>query len=220
VNNFTYSIGGSTGGDTSPPTTPGTLSASGATSSSVNLAWGGSSDNVGVAGYDVLRAPGTSGGSFNVVGSPGGTSFTDSGLSANTTYRYQVRARDAAGNTSPVSNTITVTTQSGGNTGTGGCSVSASTQSSWSNGYVLQVTVTNSGSSAMNGWSVPFALPSGHQITSSWGAGLSPTSGNVTASNLSYNGSPAPNQSVSWGFQASRPNGNTQVPSLATCNAS
>jgi chitodextrinase len=219
VNNFTYSIGGGTGGDTTPPSAPGTLSASGATSSSVNLSWAPSSDNVGVAGYDVLRAPGTSGGTFNVVGAPGGTSFNDSGLSANTTYRYQVRARDAAGNTSNVSNTVTVTTTGGGGTGTGGCTVQAATQSSWPNGYVLQVTVTNSGSSTMSGWSVPFTLPSGHQVTGSWGAGVSPNSGNVTATNLGYNGSLAPNQSVSWGFQASRPSG-SQLPALATCNAS
>ena len=218
VNNFTYSIGG-TGGDTSPPTTPGTLSASGATSSSVNLSWGASSDNVGVAGYDVLRAPGASGGTFKVVGTPGGTSFSDSGLAPNTTYRYQVRARDAAGNTSNVSNTVAVTT-TGGGTGPGGCTVSAATQNQWGNGYVIQVSVTNSGNSATSRWSVPFALPSGHQITGFWNAGVSPSTGNVTATNLGYNGSLAPSQSTSWGFQASRPSGNTQLPSLATCNAS
>jgi chitodextrinase len=219
VNNFSYSMGGTTGSDTTAPATPGTLSASDATSSSVNLAWGTSTDNVGVTGYDVLRAPGASGGTFSQVGTASGTSFTNSGLSANTTYRYQVRARDAAGNTSPVSNTVTVTTPPGG-TGGGGCSVAASTQSQWTNGYVMQVTVTNNGSSAVSGWSVPFALPSGQQVTGFWGANVAPATGNVTATNLSYNGTLAAGQSMSWGFQAGRPTGNTQLPALSTCTAS
>jgi hypothetical protein len=219
VNNFTYSIGGSSGGDTTPPSTPGTLSASGATSSSVNLSWGASTDNTGVAGYDVLRATGASGGTFSVVGTPSGTSFADSGLSAGTTYRYQVRARDAAGNNSNVSNTVSVTTQSGGGPGPGGCTVSVGPPNAWSTGYVVQATVTNSGSAATRGWSVPFSLPAGHQITGFWNASVSPATGSVTASNTTHNGALAPSQSTSWGFQATRPNGNTQLPALSTCNA-
>ncbi|MEV4418148.1 endo-1,4-beta-xylanase, partial [Catellatospora sp. NPDC049609] len=96
--------------DTQAPTAPSSLAASGVTSSSVNLSWTASTDNVGVTGYDILRAPGTSGGSFTQVGTSTTTSFSNTGLSANTSYRYQVRARDAAGNVSAVSNTVTVTT--------------------------------------------------------------------------------------------------------------
>jgi hypothetical protein len=108
----------------------------------------------------------------------------------------------------------------GGGTGGGGCSVAASTQSQWTNGYVMQVSVTNNGSSAMSGWSVPFALPSGQQITGFWGAGVGPNTGNVTATNLSYNGALAASQSTTWGFQVSRPSGSTQTPALSTCTPS
>ena len=220
VNNFTYSLDGGGGSDTSAPSTPGTLSASGVTSSSANLSWGASSDNVGVAGYDVLRATGASGGTFSQVGTASGTSFSNSGLSPSTTYRYQVRARDAAGNTSPVSNTVTVTTPPGGGTGGGTCSVTASVQSQWSAGYVINVTVTNTGTSTTSGWSVPFSMPSGHQVTGGWGATFATSGQSVTARNLSYNGALAPNQSASWGFQASRPDGNTQLPTLPGCTVS
>ncbi|MBO3744457.1 fibronectin type III domain-containing protein [Streptosporangiaceae bacterium NEAU-GS5] len=99
--------------DTQAPTTPSGLAASGTTSSSTNLAWTASTDNVGVTGYDILRAPGTTGGTFAVVGTSTTASFTDGSLSASTTYRFQVRAKDAAGNLSAVSNTVTVTTQEG-----------------------------------------------------------------------------------------------------------
>ena len=52
---------------------------------------------------------------------PPAPSFTNTGLTASTTYRYQVRARDAAGNTSAVSSPVTVTTSAGGGGG-GACS--------------------------------------------------------------------------------------------------
>lgn len=220
VNTFSYSIGGSGGGtDTTAPSTPGTLSASGVTSSSVNLSWGASTDNVGVTGYDVMRATGASGGTFSQVGTASGTSFSNSGLSPNTTYRYQVRARDAAGNTSPVSNTVAVTTSSGGG-GTGTCAVTASVQSQWAGGYVLNVTVTNTGGSATSGWTVPFTLPAGHQVAGGWGASLATSGQSVTAGNLSYNGSLAPNQSATWGFQGSRPTSNNDVPTFSSCTTS
>ncbi|RVX45633.1 fibronectin type III domain protein [Nonomuraea polychroma] len=212
VNSFSF---GSTGGgtDTTPPSTPGTPTAAGTTSSSTTLSWAASTDNVGVTGYDVLRATGDT---FTVVGSSSTTSFTDTGLSPATTYRYRVRARDAAGNQSPESAAATVTTLSGGSGG--GCTATAAVQNSWSNGYVVQpVTVTNTGTSAKTGWSVTFTLPAGHTITGSWNASLTASGSTVTARNLGHNGALAPNASTSFGFQASRPDGNTQVPSGYTC---
>lgn len=100
--------------DTQPPSVPGTPSVT-VTASSVTLSWAGSSDNVGVSGYDIFRAPGTAGGTFTSVGSSSTTSFTNSGLSSNTTFRYQVRARDAAGNTSGFTSAVVATTS--GNSG-------------------------------------------------------------------------------------------------------
>ncbi len=102
--------GGGGGGDTTPPSTPGNLQVTGTTTSSVSLAWTASTDNVGVTGYDVYRG-GTR------VATATGTSYTDGGLAAATTYTYTVRARDAAGNTSGASNQVSATTQSGGGGG-------------------------------------------------------------------------------------------------------
>ncbi len=100
------------GGDTTPPSAPGNLQVTGTTSSSVSLAWSASTDNVGVTGYDVFR------GSTKVT-TVTGTSYTDPGLSASTTYSYTVKARDAAGNVSAASNQVSATTQSGGGGGGG-----------------------------------------------------------------------------------------------------
>jgi chitodextrinase len=98
-------------GDTTPPTAPTNLAASGTTASSTNLTWTASTDNVGVTGYQVLR-------NGSVVTTVTATSSTDSGLAASTTYSYQVKALDAAGNVSAGSNTVSVTTSAGSGGGT------------------------------------------------------------------------------------------------------
>jgi hypothetical protein len=93
--------------DTSPPTAPTGLAAT-AGSRSASLTWGAATDNVGVTGYDVWRATGSST-SYTVIATVSGTGFTNNGLKNGRTYRYYVVARDAAGNTSPASNTVSVT---------------------------------------------------------------------------------------------------------------
>jgi endo-1,4-beta-xylanase len=203
------------GGDTQAPTAPTNLAAT-TTSTSAALSWTASTDNVGVTGYQVLRAPGASGGSFAQVGTSTTTSLTNTGLTANTTYRFQVRAVDAAGNTSSVSNTVTVTTQGGG-TG-GACSITPTTQTQWQTGYVIEpARVTNTSTATINGWTVTFTLPAGHSIAGSWNTVLTVSGQTVTARNVSHNGTLAPNASGTFGFQVSRPNGNTQLPSGYTC---
>ena len=67
-------------------------------SSQVNLSWTASTDNVGVTGYRVERCAGSGCTNFVQVGTPTGTSYNDTGRAPSTTYRYQVRAADAAGN--------------------------------------------------------------------------------------------------------------------------
>ncbi|WP_371682988.1 GEVED domain-containing protein [Flavobacterium sp. H122] len=91
--------------DTTAPTAPTSLTASGTTSSSTNLSWSAATDNVGVTGYDVYQGA-------TLLGSTASTSYAVSGLTASTTYSFSVRAKDAAGNVSAASNTVSVTTSS------------------------------------------------------------------------------------------------------------
>jgi hypothetical protein len=93
-------------GDTQAPTTPTGLTAGTTTGTSAALTWSAATDNVGVAGYDVLR-DGTS------VATSATPSYTDTGLTPDTSYSYAVRARDAAGNLSSPSTPITVKTKAG-----------------------------------------------------------------------------------------------------------
>src|SRR5882672_2576836 len=95
--------------DTTPPSTPAGLTGAAAGSAGANLSWNASTDNVGVTGY-IVRRNGVQ------VATPATTSFADTGLSAATTYSYTVAARDAAGNISPDSTSVSVTTASVANT--------------------------------------------------------------------------------------------------------
>ena len=80
-------------GDTQPPSTPSNLQSTSSTISSVSLAWGASTDNVGVTGYGVYVGGAS-------TGSTASTSFTVSGLVCGTAYSFAVDAVDAAGNRS------------------------------------------------------------------------------------------------------------------------
>jgi Carbohydrate binding domain/Fibronectin type III domain len=98
--------GGGNTSDTQAPTAPSGLTSTGKTSSTVSLSWTGSTDNTGVTAYDVYSGS-------NQVLSVSGTSATVSGLSPSTAYTFSVKARDAAGNTSAASNSVSVTTNAG-----------------------------------------------------------------------------------------------------------
>lgn len=96
--------------DSTPPTAPANLVASNPTSSSITLNWTASTDNIGVAGYDIY---------VNGVLHSSVTSTTAviSALNSSTTYSFYVIAKDAAGNQSAASNTATETTLAGPVTG-------------------------------------------------------------------------------------------------------
>jgi chitodextrinase len=96
-------------GDTQAPTAPTNLAASNTTATGTTLNWSASTDNVGVTQYQIRQ-------NNTLIGSVAGniTTYNVTGLTASTTYSYNVVALDAANNVSPASNTVQVTTLSGG----------------------------------------------------------------------------------------------------------
>jgi poly(hydroxyalkanoate) depolymerase family esterase len=91
------------------------------------------------------------------------------------------------------------------------------TVNAWNTGLTASITIANTSTATVNGWSLVFALPSGQTITSGWNATYSPTSGTVAARNVSYNATIAPNASVGIGLQATH-TGNTSRPAAFTLN--
>jgi hypothetical protein len=98
--------------DTEPPTAPPNLRVESFTSAQVDLAWDAATDNVGVVQYRIERAVGTGSTAFNQIFATSILTYSDIGLASSETYRYRVRAVDAAGNLGPYSNVVDVTTQS------------------------------------------------------------------------------------------------------------
>jgi chitodextrinase len=90
-------------GDSQAPTAPTNLTASGTTQTTTTLSWAASTDNVGVTGYDVFQGT-------TLLGNIAGTSASITSLTPSTVYTFTVRAKDAAGNISASSNTISITT--------------------------------------------------------------------------------------------------------------
>jgi hypothetical protein len=109
--------------NTTVPATPASLNDTLVTSSSAVLTWTESTANVGVSGYKVYRSTGS--GSAALISGTSlvtGTSYTDSGLAASTTYKYYVVAYTSSGTASANSSTLSVTTEAGT---TSTCSVDA-----------------------------------------------------------------------------------------------
>ncbi|MVM35052.1 T9SS type A sorting domain-containing protein [Spirosoma sp. HMF4905] len=99
-------VAGTDSQDNEAPTAPTNLATSNVTTTGLRLTWTASTDNVGITAYEVLQ--GSTVLNSNVVS----TSLDVSGLSCNTSYNFTVRAKDAAGNISPNSNTVYVMTTS------------------------------------------------------------------------------------------------------------
>ena len=132
--------------DTTAPAPPGGLSAT-ATSSSVTLSWAAASDPSGIGGYDVVRGGTTVG---SVAGNT--TTYFDGTVAPNTTYQYQVIARDGAGNASTPSTALTVNTPAG-TTAIFSDGFEAGNLSAWSTsgGFTVQGATVHGGSFAAEG---------------------------------------------------------------------
>lgn len=89
------------------------------------------------------------------------------------------------------------------------------TTNAWNTGLTASVTITNTGTTAINGWRLGFTLPAGQSITSGWGATYAPAAGAVTGSSAPYNAVLAPGASVSIGYQADH-TGNSAAPGAFT----
>lgn len=178
--------------DTQPPTTPTGLAVTGTTPSTVSLSWTASTDDVRVVAYDVLR-------DGEKVGSASGTSYTDTGLEPETAYRYSVRARDLAGNVSPVSLAVEATTEEDdGGPVTGACTATYATVGTWGGGYQGEVTVT-AGPAGVDGWTVTLDLAPGG-LSQAWNAATSVTGGVLTATDVGWNGTLAAGARTTFGF--------------------
>ncbi|MEU1726106.1 discoidin domain-containing protein [Nonomuraea sp. NPDC005692] len=115
-----FEVRGPGSGDTQAPSAPGGLAFTEPVAGQIRLTWTAATDNVGVTGYDVYA-------NNALRGSVAGNVLTYTDTQPGTlTVSYQVRARDAAGNQSPASNTVTRTGSGGGSNLAAGKPITAS----------------------------------------------------------------------------------------------
>ncbi|MEV0158285.1 cellulose binding domain-containing protein [Micromonospora sp. NPDC050686] len=102
-------------------------------------------------------------------------------------------------------------------TGGSSCSVKYTPTNVWNNGFTAEVTITNTGSGTVNGWTLNYNLPSGQTVTNAWNATVTQSGTAVTARNAGYNGTLAPGASTNFGYQATL-SGAFAAPSSFTLN--
>ena len=108
-------------------------------------------------------------------------------------------------------------TDGGTNPPAAACAVTYTVQSQWNTGFTAQVTIRNTSTAAVNGWTLAWSWPAGQSVTQAWNATVTQSGSAVSAANAGYNAAIAPGASVTFGFNGSWSGGNT-APTAFTLN--
>jgi hypothetical protein len=155
-------------------------------------------------GDDYIVAPttgsGTAGSSYEIRVVDASGNLVNNGE----VYNFSLPASCLPNGCSPAYTPVSYTTSTGPTTPppptTGTCTLTSSVSNSWPGGAQLQLTVTNSGTTLLTGWTAGFTLAdSSETITSSWNATVSQSGQQVSAVNASYDGSVAAGASTTFG---------------------
>lgn len=99
------------------------------------------------------------------------------------------------------------------------CTVDYHVDTEWGTGFVTTVTVTNTGTAAVDGWTVGWTWPGDQRVTSGWNADVSQSGATVTARNAGWNARIPAGGSVNFGLLGSYQGGNP-APTGFTLNGS
>ena len=207
--NITVTSGGSSsgGGNTVSVTNPGSQSGT-----------------VGTAVNKQISASDSGGASLTYSASslPPGLSISSSGDITGTpttagSYNVTVTARDSTGATGSTTFNWSISSSGGGGGGgSGTCSVSYSTTNSWTGGFTANVTIKNTGTSALSTWKAGWTYPGDQKLTSDYNGSYTQSGEAVTLTPASYNGSIAVGASITVGVQGTWTSNDT-APTSFTC---
>jgi cellulose 1,4-beta-cellobiosidase len=216
-------------GDVTPPSQPtGLREGCLADYPGVAFCWTPSTDNVAVTAYDVYRETSTGWLLVRTVPAPTGSFphlFTESGLVTGNRYTYVVVAKDAAGNLSTPSAPLSALARQGLPTPTPtptptpglSCSV-IYTATTWSTGLSASVAVRNTGTTAIDGWTliIQFSSPD-FTLLAGWSAEIIKDGNKIIAKNYPWNKVIQPTRSVYVGFNLTH-TGTAPTPTGFTLN--
>ncbi len=232
VSGFSVSAaaGGGGGGTTTcgaVPSAPTGVTGTAASSSVINVSWTADTApaNCSISSYNVYRST-TSGftpSASNLVGSNiTGTSFSDTGLAASTTYFYIVEAVDAAGLSGASAQASAATSAASTNGGT--CHVTYTISPQNSSAFGAAISIENTGTTPLNGWTLTWSFANGQTVTSLWNGTVTQSGAKVSVASMSYNSNIAPGATLTGvGFNGTWNGTTNAVPASfavngATCN--
>jgi large repetitive protein len=188
------------------PGAPSNLTATAVSSSQINLTWTASATS-GVT-YNVYSATAsgfTPSASNRIATGVTSTSYSNTGLSPATVHYYLVTAQNSGGE-SAASNQAVATTQAAG----ASCQVSYSVTTQWNVGFGTAISIVNSGTQPINGWTLTWTWAGNQAINQAWNANYTQSGAKATLTNASWNGTIAAGATVSgMGFNASYSGTNT-----------
>jgi hypothetical protein len=132
---------------------------------------------------------------------------TKSGGTPSTSSPTTAVPSTAAPTTVPAT-TVPASSAAGSSAGTTGCTIS-NTVNQWSTGFVSEVTITNTSSTAINGWKLTWTYAGNQQITNSWNSTVTQSGQAVTATNATWNAAISAGGKVNFGFQGTFSGTNT-----------
>lgn len=177
---------------TTPPAAPARPSAGTITDDAVTLSW-----PAGPAGvkYEIHRQFGTTSEQW---GETTATSYTVTNLDPATSYTVNILARDGAGRVSWASPPLSFRTTT---PATSSCAVRFAETTNWGNGYVADVTVTNTGTAPIDTWALSFTWPTSWQrVDSGWNGTWTQQGTTVQVASVEGNHVLAPGASTTAGF--------------------
>ncbi len=120
-------------------------------------------------------------------------------------------AQSSAPSSSPASSSSSAAS------GSGNCTYVVTNQ--WHGGFTGAIRITNNGTGAINGWNVSWSYSDGSRVTSSWNASVT-GSNPYNASNVGWNGTIQPGQTVEFGIQGTSTSNQASVPTVtgSVCN--
>lgn len=146
-------------------------------------------------------------------------SITPVGASSSAAASSAPRSSAAASSTPPSSTPATSSSRSSqaSSTATVGGNCSYVITNNWGSGFTGAIRITNKGSSAINGWNVSWRYTNGTTLSGTWNATVT-GSNPYSASNLSWNGTIQPGQTVEFGFQGNHTTAETPAVTGSACN--
>ncbi|MGW1183631.1 cellulose binding domain-containing protein [Streptomyces drozdowiczii] len=183
-----------TGPAASAAGTPGTPRTEAVTDTTARLSWKAAT---GATRYLVQERDGAH---TRLVGEATGTSVTLRNLPPGSTHTVNVLAADSAGRISAPSSPLTFST---GTPADASCAVTYHRDTSWGNGFVTTVTVTNLADTPITGWTVDWDWPTpGQSVDSGWNASFDQTGTHVRVTAPEGAGPLAPGggSTASFGF--------------------